>query len=141
MEEPDLGTNIISLLSLRFLDIDLKKLLEKQVFRNKGSRKKRIFYGQANRKGEWRVSPLGPYHRKCENFNSFFFIKVRFFGTQNTFYLSVGSTLTVKYPLFFYASPREAAKYYLKDFFRQGGAPLPPHNGKSEQTSQRPETI
>ena len=38
--------------------------------------KKRIFYGQADRRG------------KCENFDPFF-IEIRFFDTQNTFFLIV----------------------------------------------------
>ena len=38
--------------------------------------KKRLFYGQADRRG------------KCENFDPFF-IEIRFFDTQNTFFLIV----------------------------------------------------
>ena len=40
--------------------------------------KKRIFYGQADRRG------------KCQNFDPFF-IEIRFFDTQNTFFHCEGS--------------------------------------------------
>ena len=48
----------------------------------KGSRKKWIFYGQADRKGRW-STPLALAISKCENFEPFF-IESWFFDTQNT---------------------------------------------------------
>ena len=56
----------------------------------KGRRKKRISYGQADRKGGGGgVSPLGPDRKKMWKFWLIFFIEIWFFDTQKTFFLIV----------------------------------------------------
>ena len=51
--------------------------------------KKRIFYGQAHRKGGWGSALAAMTVRKCENFDPFFFIGIWLYDTQNTFDLIV----------------------------------------------------
>ena len=50
---------------------------------------KRIFYGQADRKGGGSTKPVGPDRKQMWKFWPIFFNGIRLYDTQNTFYLIV----------------------------------------------------